>query len=140
MVKIRKAQPADHAAILEIINQHDLAYPTQTLDNFWVAEEKGQVVGIADLWHFRGFFFLSSVGVSEGHQHQGIATELLNTLLAGVRWDIYIFTVMPEFFRRFGFEVTAQPPRGLPPRTIFNCGNCTPVTCVCMRRQATHDT
>jgi N-acetylglutamate synthase-like GNAT family acetyltransferase len=140
MIKIRRAQPADRPSILEIIKQQDLSYPTQTLDNFWVAEEKGKVVGIADLWHFRGFFFLSSVGVAEGHQHRGIATKLLNKLLAGLNWDVYIFTVMPEFFRRFGFQVTSEPPRGLPPRTIFNCGNCTPETCVCLRRQAAHDT
>jgi N-acetylglutamate synthase-like GNAT family acetyltransferase len=136
MLKIRRAQAKDREPVLEIIKQHDLSYPTQTLDHFWVAEEKGQVVAIADLWEFRGFFFLSSVGVAAGRQHRGIATKLLNKLLSGIRKDTFLFTVTPDFFSRFGFKVTADPPKGIPPRTIFACGNCTPETCVCMRRQA----
>jgi N-acetylglutamate synthase-like GNAT family acetyltransferase len=136
MIKIRKARAADHAAILELVKQLDLSYPTQTFDNFWVAEETKRIVGLADLWEFRNFFFLSSVGVAEDRQRQGIATKLLKKLLAGLRKDVYLFTVEPEFFRRFGFEVAAQPPRGLPPRTIFNCGSCTPEACVCLRRPA----
>jgi N-acetylglutamate synthase-like GNAT family acetyltransferase len=137
MIKIRKSQAKDRTSILEIIKQHDLAYPTQTLDNFWVAEEKGQVIGIADLWEFRDFFFLSSVGVAANHQHQRVATKLLDTLLGDLRKDVYLFTVTPDFFARFGFQITAEPPKGLPPRTIFSCSECTPDLCVCLRRPAT---
>ena len=136
MVKIRKAKPADQASIIGILKQQDLSYPTQTLDNFWVAAKDGEVIGIADLWEFRGFFFLSSVGVTENHQHQGVATKLLNKLLAGIRKDTFLFTVRPDFFSRFGFQITPNPPIGLPPKSIFGCGDCTPEICVCMRRQA----
>ena len=135
MIKIRRSQAADHPAILELIKQHDLSYSTQTLDHFWVAEEKGKVIGIADLWEFRNFLFLSSVGVAENRQHRGVATKLLNTMLSGLGKDVYLFTVTPKFFRKFAFRVVTEPPKGLPPRTIFACGNCTPATCVCMCRR-----
>ena len=135
MIKIRRSQARDRAAILEIIKQQELSYPTQTLDNFWVAEEKGRVVGIADLWEFRNFLFLSSVGVAANRQHRGIATKLLNTMLSGLGKDVFLFTVTPDFFGKFGFRVVAEPPKGLPPRSIFACGNCTPATCVCMCRR-----
>ena len=136
MVKIRKAKPADQASIIGILKQQDLSYPTQTLDNFWVAEEQGRVIGSADLWEFRNFLFLSSVGVLASRQHRGVATKLLNTMLSGLRKDVYLFTVTPDFFGKFGFRAVAEPPKGLPPRTIFACGNCTPAACVCMCRQA----
>lgn len=136
MVRVRKAQVADRGAILGIIEQLDLAYPTQTLGHFWVAEEKKQVVGIADLWEFRNFWFLSSLGVAADRQHKGVATKLLNKLLTGLRKDVYLFTIIPDFFSRFGFQVAAEPPKGLPPRTIFNCGRCEPAACVCLRRPA----
>ena len=137
MIKIRRSQERDRADILEIIKQQELSYPTQALDHFWVAEDKGQIAGIADLWEFRNFLFLSSVGVAENSQHRGVATKLLNTMLSGLGKDVFLFTVMPDFFGIFGFRVVAEPPKGLPPRTIFACGDCTPATCVCMCRQAT---
>ena len=135
MVTIRRSQANDHAAILEIIKEHELSYPTQTLDNFWVAEEQGRVVGIASLWEFRNFFFLSSVGVAASRQHRGVATKLLETLLSGLRKDVYLFTVTPEFFSRFNFHAVPEPPKGIPHRTIFACAACTPEACVTMRRK-----
>jgi N-acetylglutamate synthase-like GNAT family acetyltransferase len=134
MVKIRRSQAKDHPAILELISQLELSYSTQTLDHFWVAEEKERIVGIADMWEFRNFLFLSSVGVAEDRQHRGIATKLLNTMLYSLGKDVYLFTVTPKFFRKFAFRVVAEPPKGLPPRTIFACNRCTPATCVCMCR------
>ncbi len=136
MIRVRQALDADKPAIKALINQLDLTYPSQTLDSFWVAEEKKQVIGIADLWEFRNFYFLSSVGVAENRQHQGIATKMLNKLLAGLRKDTYLFTITPDFFARFGFQITAEPPKGLPPRTIFACDRCRSELCVCMRRSA----
>ncbi len=136
MIKVRKALDADKPAITRIINQLDLTYPSQTLDNFWVAEDKTGVVGIAALWEYRNFYYLSSVGVAADRQHEGIATKLLNKLLTGLRKDTYLFTITPDFFARFGFAVTSEPPKGLPPRTIFACDRCRSELCVCMRRPA----
>ncbi|MBN3033745.1 MAG: GNAT family N-acetyltransferase [Candidatus Saganbacteria bacterium] len=136
MVKVRQARDADRPAIEEIIRQLDLSYPAQTLGNFWVAEEKNRVVGIAALREFRDFYFLSSVGVAPGRQHKGVATKLLDKLLAGRHKDIYLFTVIPAFFLRFGFAAAAEPPEGLPLRATFGCDRCTPDLCVCLRRSA----
>ncbi len=136
MIRVRQARDADKTAIERIIKELDLSYPSQTLNDFWVAEEEKQVVGIAALWEYRNFYYLSSVGVAENRQHQGIATKLLNKLLAGRRKDVYLFTIMPDFFARFGFQTVSEPPKGLPPRTIFACGRCRPERCVCMRRLA----
>ena len=136
MIRVRRAHDADKNAILEIIGQLDLSYPSQTLDNFWVAEEKEQIVGIAALWEFRNFYYLCSVGVTPGRQHRGIATKLLNKVLTGLRKEVYLFTIDPGFFRRFGFQAANEPPKGLPPRTIFACDRCQSELCVCMRRPA----
>jgi N-acetylglutamate synthase-like GNAT family acetyltransferase len=135
MIKIRRSQANDHATILEIIKEQELSYPTQTLDHFWVAEEKGRVIGIADLWEFRNFLFLSSVGVLASRQRRGVATKLLNTMLSGLGKDVFLFTVTPDFFGKFGFRIVTEPPKGLPHRTIFSCATCTPEACVTMRRK-----
>lgn len=136
MLKIRKAQVTDRPAIAEIIKQLDLAYPSQTGDNFWVAENSGEIFGIAELREFSGFFFLSSVGVAEKHQHLGIAADLLESLLAGLKKDVYLYTTIPDFFSRFGFQIVADQPQDLPPREKFSCRECTPEACVCMARYA----
>ncbi len=136
MLKVRQAQDADKNAIRKIVDELDLSYPSQTFENFWVAEEDKQVVGIAALWEYRNFYYLSSLGVEPGRQHRGIATKLLNKLLAGRRKDTYLFTIMPDFFARFGFRTVKEPPKGLPPRTIFACDRCQSELCVCMLRPA----
>lgn len=137
MLAIRKAQATDRPAIAGIIKQLDLAYPAQTFNNFWVAEDCGKIFGVVELREFSGFFFLSSLGVEEKHQHLGIAADLLASMLAGLKKDVYLYTTIPDFFSRFGFQIIADQPKGLPPREKFSCRECTPETCVCMRRQAT---
>ena len=131
MLLVRKAEIKDVAAIQALIRQLDLAYPSQTLDNFWVAEENEDVIGIADLKESADFYFLSSVGVEEKHQHKGIASTFLKELLKGLKKDIYLFTIIPDFFSQLGFKIVAQP-ANLPNRELFNCSECEPGKCVTM--------
>jgi N-acetylglutamate synthase-like GNAT family acetyltransferase len=131
MLKIRKAEKKDVAAIRGLIEQLDLAYPGQTFDNFWVAEENGKVVGIADLKESADIYFLSSVGTDAQHQRQGFASEFLKELLKGLKKDVYLYTIIPGFFSRLGFKAVTRPSI-LPVREIFNCSECQPEKCVCM--------
>ena len=132
MLNIRRAGPKDEPAILDLVKLLDLAYPAQSFKNFRVAEANDEIVGLADLEEFADFFFLSSVGVAEKSQKQGIATALLKKILTGLKKDVYLYTTLPDFFRRFGFNIVSTWPPYLPPKETFSCRECTPETCVCM--------
>lgn len=130
---IRGAEQRDSKDILEIIKILDLSYPSQTLDDFWVAEKDGKIAGIANLKEFDDFLFLSSVGTKEEFQRQGISSALLNNILSGAGKCVYLYTVIPKFFEKLGFRRAAPLP-GLPAKKIFSCRECTPEACACMVR------
>ena len=132
MMKIRPAKKEDSAQITEILRRLDLYHPSRIPDDFWVADENGTVVGVSCLTDYGNFLFLSSVGVVEGRREKGIARAILEKILSRAEKDIYLYTIMPEFFRKFGFEIT-DAPKKIPSRNSLGCDSCHTAKCVCMR-------
>jgi N-acetylglutamate synthase-like GNAT family acetyltransferase len=131
MQKIRRAQERDAEEILKILKELDLFYPSQSLERFWVAEDKSGIAGIVRLEEFDDYFFLSSLGVKKDKRKKGIAAALLKSILKSANKNIYLYTIVPEFFKKFGFEI-ADPPPSLPLKDIYGCEFCVPEKCRCM--------
>lgn len=130
MIKIRKAKEDDYNSALNLIKQLDSVVPEGTRD-LWVALDNSQIVGVAKLEDFGEYIFLSFVGVGVSHQKRGIARLLLEKLLQDKQKDVYLYTIIPEFFEKFGFKITAPNPN-LPSKKNLGCENCEPRKCVCM--------
>lgn len=109
----------------------DLFYPSQSIDNFWVAEKDGKIVGVIRFEEHDNFFFLSSLGVKPAERKQGVASALVEKLLGSANKNVYLYTAIPDFFQKFGFQTT-QPPNHLPSKSGFQCEECFPDRCVCM--------
>ena len=131
MLKIRKAQKKDAEKILTILNSLDLYHPVRIPDDFWVALKDGKIAGVSCLTDYKEFYFLSSVGVVEGQRHNGTARALLEKILGGAEKDIYLYTIIPEFFKKFSFEIV-DAPKNLPSRDSLGCDECHASNCVCM--------
>lgn len=131
MIKIRPASKNDEKAILKILEEADLHYKDEKLDNFLAAEIDGKVAGIVRIEEHADFLFLTSLGVASNQRNKGIATALLNHIFRQAEKPIYIYTIIPEFFEKFGFKVTKTHP-SLPPKNIFGCEECFPNRCVIM--------
>jgi len=128
---IRKATITDKQAIIEVLAEADLHYPGETFDNFWVAEDEKKVIGIARLEKVNKFYFLTSLGVRTDLQHKGVASAILKELIKNADNNIYLYTIIPEFFQKFGFKIT-ETPSFLPPKAIYGCEECFPEKCYCM--------
>jgi len=109
----------------------DLYYPSQSLEYFWVAEKEDEIIGVARLEEYKNCYFLSSLGVLEAHRKKRIASSLLSEITKGLKKNVYLYTIIPEFFEKFGFEA-ATPLPGLPSKEILECENCFPDRCTCM--------
>ncbi|MFA6169730.1 MAG: GNAT family N-acetyltransferase [Candidatus Margulisiibacteriota bacterium] len=131
MVMIRHARAADLPQIKSILKSVDEDIAAQSWDNFRVAEKSGIVVGIVKIDEYKDYCFLSSLALQPSEQNQGIASFLMAQSLAQTKKDVYIYTIIPEFFRRFGFAPTAPPPF-LPKKDKMECARCHPALCVCM--------
>ncbi|MBU0686237.1 MAG: GNAT family N-acetyltransferase [Candidatus Margulisbacteria bacterium] len=128
---IERAQEKDKAQIVKILEELDLLATHQAFGGFWVAKKDGKVVGTARLKEYDNFFFLSSVGVRPGYQKHGIASQLIKELFTKAAKDIYLYTIIPDFFKKLGFK-PVSPPAFLPPKDPVECQECIPEKCTCM--------
>ncbi|MFA5183604.1 MAG: GNAT family N-acetyltransferase [Syntrophales bacterium] len=131
MVMIRNAREADLPQIKEVLKSVDEDIAAQSWDNFRVAEKSGTIAGVVKIDEYQDYYFLSSLALRPTEQNQGIASFLMAQSLAQIKKDVYIYTIIPEFFRRFGFAPTPPLPF-LPKKDRMECSRCHPELCVCM--------
>jgi N-acetylglutamate synthase-like GNAT family acetyltransferase len=133
-VRMRRAEPRDYADIETLMGALELSYPTMDFSFFWVAETGNEVVAAAELKDFQACSLLSCVGVREDLQGLDIGRALVEEVVRHARHDVYLYTLVPDFFRKAGFAEAGQAPLDLPPRSIYGCQNCSPGLCCCMVR------
>lgn len=132
---IRRAQYSDAEAVSGLLTELDLMRPDLSIKEFRVASLEGRIVGIAHVEDVDNAVFISSVGVANELQGRGIEYEMMNTLMAEERRDVYVYTIIPSFFARLGF-IEVNAPAYLPERDLFGCDLCEPHKCVCMMRHS----
>ena len=144
-VSLRRAVHADHEAVTTLLRDSQL--PTdgvaEWLDQFWVAEHQGRVVGMAGMERYGDSGLLRSVAVTQEWRGTGIGRTLVERVLeegraAGVR-EVYLLTTTAEhYFPRLGFGCVDREtvPAALQASAEFK-GAC-PASAVVMRRTATN--
>jgi N-acetylglutamate synthase-like GNAT family acetyltransferase len=133
-LQLRRAEVRDHPRIRELLDQLELSYPAMDLASFWVGEIAGKLDAIAELKDFRTCSLLSCVGVEESLQGSGIGKALVEEVIRHARYDIYLYTLVPGFFKKAGFVEAVTLPPDLPPRSWYGCVGCDPSRCICLMR------
>ncbi len=128
---IRKAGKTDLPQIIALAAKRSLDYENMAADDFWVAVEADRVVGICGLKKHPECRELCSLGVEETFQKRGFGRRLVETLLEEAPGDIYLATVIPEFFRKLGFEEAGSVPASMIKKTNW-CAGCSREGCIVM--------
>lgn len=99
----------------------------QLRDYYVYREDRDPIIGIAALhicWADLGE--IRSVAVAPTHRGQGIASRLVASCLDEARTiglsEIFLLTLVPDFFKRFGFKVVSR--EDLLPIVWADCVNC----------------
>jgi amino-acid N-acetyltransferase len=99
----------------------------QLRDYFVYREDQGPLIGVGALhicW--AGLGEIRSVAVAPEHRNRGIGSRLVTKCLAEARvlglGEIFLLTLVPDFFRRFGFKVVSR--EELLPIVWADCVNC----------------
>ena len=99
----------------------------QLRDYYVYRPDHGSILGIAALhicW--AGLGEIRSVAVTPAHRGQGIASRLVKACLDEARIiglsEIFLLTLVPEFFQRFGFKIVSR--EDLLPIVWADCVNC----------------
>lgn len=136
MITFRKAAAPDFSAIREMLEELNLGHPSIVYEDFWVAIAGSEPVGVVNVKDCGSACYINAVGVRPSYQRRGVARGLLNEILQGIQKPAWLYTKIPDFFRRFGF-VEGKPPQEIPQRGIYNCDRCRDRSiCVCMIRPA----
>ncbi|MEK6813601.1 MAG: N-acetyltransferase [Nitrospirota bacterium] len=135
-MSIRPALPRDIPAIYSLLRgyaEKELLLPRSfselydSVRDFLVAEEEGQVIGTAALHvTWEGLAELRSLAVAEGFTGRGIGRTLAGTCLAdadrmGIQM-VFVLTYVPEFFRKLGFRIADKSE--LPHKVWGDCVKC----------------
>ena len=135
VITLRTAQEADFPAIALVLEELELGHPAIRLELFHLGLSGGEIVAVANVMDCGPSLYMSAVGVRKSSQGGGVARSFLGRLLSGLPKEVYVYTRIPEFFGRFGFEESAAPGE-IPPRSIYDCASCGGLNeCLCMVRR-----
>jgi len=132
-MRTRKAKEADVPNIIDLAGDLGLDYSGMEEDAFWVAESDGRIAGIVGLKKHPDCLELCALGVEPGNRGQGFAGALVRSLLEAARADVFLATIIPAFFERFGFVRVADGPRSLSDKRGTDwCEGCDRKSCTVM--------
>jgi amino-acid N-acetyltransferase len=106
-LRVRRAGPADEAAIQALVRSERLNPTDLRWANFVVACDGEQIVGAVQMRHHRdGSQELGSLVVAPGQRGRGVATRLIDALLAGFTGPVHMVTQRRHaaHFERWGFR------------------------------------
>jgi len=135
VITLRTAQEADFPAIDLILSELELGHASIKMELFHVGISGNGIVAVANVMDCGPSLYMSAVGVKKSSQGGGVARSFLGRLLSGLPKEVYVYTRIPDFFKRFGFKESAAPGE-IPPRSIYDCASCGGINeCLCMVRR-----
>ena len=105
--QLRQAQAADQKVIRQIVRQARINPFGLKWPNFLIVEVDGQIAGIGQVKsHGDGSRELASIAVLPEFQHQGIASTIIEALLAREEGVLYLTCMwkMEVFYQPYGFR------------------------------------
>ncbi len=117
--------------IVALAAKHHLDYEGMAADDFWVAARGDRVIGICGLKKHPECQELCSLGVEKNFRKMGVGRQLVRALLQETSGDIYLATVIPEFFEKLGFEEAASIPPSMIKKADW-CAGCSRDRCTVM--------
>ena len=108
-VDLRRAAPADEAAVLALLRSHDGLEVEFQASESCLAVEAGEVLACGRLRrHSDGALELASVATKAGLHDRGLGSALVRCILRDVREPVFALALAPGFFARHGFREVAR--------------------------------
>ncbi|MEZ4712212.1 MAG: GNAT family N-acetyltransferase [Caldilineaceae bacterium] len=107
LTTIRPADSTDQSTIRTIVRAAHLNPIDLQWQNFVVAEQDGQIVGVGQIRpHKDGCRELASIAVRPEQQRNGVGGQLVRTLQARAAGPLYLMCAAPmaNYYWRFGFQ------------------------------------
>lgn len=122
IVKVRHATEADGAFVEESVKKHHFDVETLNPEEFVVATENGDLIGLGRLRKTGEYYEIDSVLVVEKMRRGGIGSLIVQHLIGDApATKIYVLTDLVGFFKRLGFVETQESPPRLSSKLAAAC-------------------
>ncbi len=135
-MNIRSIQPEDWPSARALAARLALDYEGMEADRFWVAEEGGRIAGLVGLKRHSDCLELVGLGVEPGRRQAGLGGGLVEALFHAAGADVYLATIIPDYFARHGFVAADAVPAGMIKDPAW-CDGCPRTGCTVMIRRRT---
>lgn len=105
--------------ILQIAKSLDLDCEDPSWDQFLVAKNNGAIVGIGRLRTYPECTEIATVGVVSESQKNGVGSLIMKELIRKAPREVFVTCVIPDFFRKLGFQLVKQYPSVLQKKVDF---------------------
>jgi len=132
-LEIRKATNKDKTPLLKFIKEGGIFVPGLRFKEFIVAYRGENLIGAARFkTHKKNKLHeLSNVNVKEGWRNCGIGSTILSKIVDKAKFDTYLNTVNPSFYKKLGFVATKDIPKMLKKNRSW-CKGCEKTLCTTM--------
>lgn len=108
---IEACSEKDFPLVVKFIEQMQLDSNDLRCNQFLTVKRENQLIGFGRLRNYAGCDELCSLGIIEPFRNKGAGTFLASELMKKCTKPLFVVTIIPEFFKRIGFqEVTEIPP------------------------------
>jgi N-acetylglutamate synthase-like GNAT family acetyltransferase len=135
LMKIRKAGPEDRGRIAAFVHRHGMDYAGMEQDEFLLAEDGVRLAGVVALRRHPDCLELCALCVEHADRKMGFGRLLVEGLVRTAGGAVYLATVIPAFFEKYGFARTLEVPRGMKKDAAW-CEGCDKALCTVMIREA----
>lgn len=82
-------------------------------EEFLTMTRFNKLIGFGRVREFEGFSEMCSTGIIEEERNKGLGARLLNALEKKAKQQVYLVCIIPDYFKRLGFEVCRDYPDGM---------------------------
>lgn len=119
-VEIHPCSLKDFEAVQRYVNELHLDNREMQYHQFVVAFLKNTIIGFGRIREYDDSAEICSVGVLEPFRNKGVGKKLVYALIDNFyqnnkfnRKNLYVVTIIPPYFEKFGFEITEQFPKSI---------------------------
>lgn len=111
---IRKAIESDIEKIKPFIEEFNLDFQDLDYQKFYIFEYDGILAGFGRYKNYDSYYEIATIGVLKPFRNRcigkTIVKQLLNTIPCN---EIWLTTIIPDYFKKFGFKKSDNAPESL---------------------------
>ena len=118
-ISILPCDDDDFLLVKKFISDFSLDDTQLDARQFLIAKKNHEVIGFVRYKKYEDCAELCSLGVVENYRLKGVGSKLVRALLQKNGRPVFIVTIIPEFFTRFGFEDVPEYPESVRKKLLY---------------------